>query len=57
MDKESFAENEIKSYRLLTLHSRLMHDSVVRKKDIAQEFGVSERSVQRDLEVLRSYYA
>ena len=56
-DKEMFAENEIKSYRLLTIHSRLMHDGIIRKKDIAQEFGVSERSIQRDLEVLRSYYA
>lgn len=56
-DKEQPAENEIKSYRLLTIHSLLMHDSIVRKKDIAQKLGVSERSIQRDLEVLRTYYA
>ncbi len=50
-------ENEIKSYRLLTIHSRLAHDDIIRKKELAQEFGVSERSIQRDLELLRTYYA
>ena len=40
---------EQKTFRLMTLQSRLLHGEVLRKRALAQEFGVSERSIQRDL--------
>ena len=45
---------EQKTFRLMTLQSRLLHGEVLRKKALAQEFGVSERSIQR--ENLRVYF-
>lgn len=47
---------EQKTFRLMTLQSRLLHGEVLRKRTLAQEFGVSERSIQRDLENLRVYF-
>ncbi len=47
---------EQKTFRLMTLQSRLLHGEVLRKRALAQEFGVSERSIQRDLENLRVYF-
>lgn len=48
---------EAKSMRLLTMYSRLMDGKIIRKKDLAAEFGVTQRSVQRDLESLRVFFA
>ena len=47
---------EQKTFRLMTLQSRLMHGEVLRKRVLAQEFGVSERSIKRDLENLWGYF-
>ena len=47
---------EQKTFRLMALQSRLLHGEVLRKRVLAQEFGVSERSIQRDLENLRVYF-
>ena len=44
---------EQKTFRLMTLQSRLLHGEVLRKRALAQEFGVSERSIpQREMEQL-----
>jgi len=48
---------EAKSMRLLAMYSRLMDGKIIRKKDLAAEFGVTQRSVQRDLESLRVFFA
>ena len=48
---------EAKSMRLLTMYGRLMDGKTIRKKDLADEFGVTQRSVQRDLESLRVFFA
>lgn len=48
---------EAKSMRLLAMYGRLMDGKVIRKKDLAAEFGVTQRSVQRDLESLRVFFA
>ena len=47
---------EQKTFRLMTLQSRLLHGEVLRKRALAQEFGVSERSIQRDLKKLQIYF-
>lgn len=47
---------EAKSMRLLAMYGCLMAGKIIRKKDLAAEFGVTERSVQRDLEALRVFF-
>lgn len=48
---------EAKSMRLLTIYGRLMDGKILKKKDLAAEFGITQRSVQRDLESLRVFFA
>lgn len=42
--------------RLLALQQQLLSGNRVNKAEAAQEFGVSDKTVQRDLEVLRAFY-
>ena len=44
-----------KSVRLLTIYSRLANDEILNKSQLAQEFHVTERSIQRDMEDLRTF--
>lgn len=44
-----------KSNRVLFLYSRLLHGRKLRKSELAEEFGVSEKSIQRDLEAIRDF--
>ena len=44
-----------KSTRLLTIYSRLANGETLSKAQLAQEFHVTERSVQRDMEDLRTF--
>lgn len=48
---------EAKSMRILAMYGRLMDGKTIRKKDLAAEFGITQRSVQRDLELLRVFFA
>lgn len=52
---DSYAE--AKSIRLLTMYGRLTDGRILRKAELAQEFGITSRSVQRDLETLRLFFA
>ena len=45
-----------KNTRILELHSLLMRGEYLRKKELAQRFGVTEKSIQRDIEDLRDFY-
>ena len=45
--------SELKSARLLSIYARLLNGQVLKKALLAQEFGVTARSIQRDLESLR----
>ena len=47
--------SEAKSARLLTIYARLLSDRTLRKAELAAEFGVTQRSIQRDLESLRCF--
>lgn len=42
-----------KTFRLLNLYERLNRGETVNKKDFANAFGISEKSVQRDIDDLR----
>lgn len=46
-----------KSFRLLNLYERLNRGETVNKREFAETFGISEKSVQRDIDDLRSYLA
>lgn len=49
--------NEAKSARLLAIYSRLVRGKLLPKRELAQRFQVTERSVQRDMEALRCFFA
>ncbi len=53
MDHE--AENHGKSNRTLSIFSRLSAGRVIIKKEEAERFGVSEKSIQRDLDEIRLF--
>ena len=44
-----------KSVRLLTMFEQLTQGKVVFKKEIAQQFQVNEKTIQRDLDDIRAY--
>mgnify|MGYP000625553600 CR=1 FL=1 len=46
----------VKSERLLQIYSKLVNGEVLRKKELAQHFRVTERSIQRDMEALRCFF-
>lgn len=46
-----------KNLRLLQLYDDLISGDGISKKDAATRFGVNERSIQRDISVLRSFFA
>ena len=46
-----------KTFRLLNLYERLNRGETVNKKEFANAFGISEKSVQRDIDDLRVYLA
>lgn len=47
----------VKSDRLLQIYSRLVDGNVLQKKELAQKFHVTERSIQRDMESLRCFFS
>lgn len=47
----------VKSERLLQIYSRLAGGETLKKKELAQHFHVTERSIQRDIEALRCFFA
>lgn len=46
-----------KGMRLLYLYEALMRGDGIRKKEAAERFGGDEKSIQRDIEVLKAYFA
>ena len=48
---------EAKSARILAIYARFLSGQILGKAELAQEYGVSERSIQRDMESLRSFLA
>lgn len=43
--------------RIINLYNRIIEGEVINKSDEAERFGVNERSIQRDLEDIRAYFA
>ena len=44
-----------KSERLLQIYAKLANGEILKKKELAQHFHVTERSIQRDIEALRCF--
>ena len=42
-----------KSARLLVIYSRLVNGEIILKAELSEQYHVSERSIQRDMEALR----
>ena len=51
---EEYQEND-KIDRVLGIYSKLMNGHIVNKAEEAQNYGVNERSIQRDIEDIRSF--
>ena len=47
----------VKAERLLQIYSKLVNGEVLKKKELAQHFHVTERSIQRDMEALHCFFA
>lgn len=47
----------VKAERLLQIYSRLVGGDILSKVELAQQFHVTERSIQRDMEALRCFFA
>ena len=50
-------QNGVKSARLLEIYSRLSEGAVLKKSELAQDFHVTQRSIQRDIEDLHCFFA
>lgn len=50
-------DTALKTDRVLKIYSRLVSGDILRKKELAQQFHVTERSIQRDMESLRCFFA
>ena len=48
---------EAKSARLLTIYSRLVSGEIISRPELAREYNVSVRSIQRDMDALRCFIA
>lgn len=55
MEKFSDTQDTNKMGRILYIYSKLMDGAVVRKAELAERFGVNERSIQRDIDDIRTY--
>lgn len=53
--KNSDTQSTDKINRVLHIYSKIMDGAVVNKSELAEHFGVNERSIQRDIDDIRSY--
>ena len=49
--------NGKKGFRLLSMYELLNKGGIIKKADLAQRYGVTEKTIQRDIEDLRAYLA
>lgn len=50
-------DEQLKNIRILSLYSRLKDGQIIRKNEEAQNFNVSPKTIQRDIDDLRSFFA
>lgn len=49
--------SDMKSARVLSIYSRLVNGEVLKKEDLANQFHVNTRTIQRDIEELRCFFS
>lgn len=54
---EGVKESARKHDRVLEIYSRLLSGEIIRKQELADEYGVNPRSIQRDIDSIRDFYA
>ena len=47
--------SEAKSARILSIYARFLSGQILSKAALATEYGVTERSIQRDMDSLRCF--
>jgi len=52
-EKEAIRKHE----RILEIYTRLLSGEVIHKEDLAEEYGVTPRSIQRDIDSIRDFYS
>lgn len=48
---------EDRGFRLLNMYERLNKGEILNKADLVEKFGVSEKTIQRDIDAMRAYLA
>ena len=49
-------EGTDKIERVLSIYTKLLYGGVINKAEEANNFGVNERSIQRDIDDIRNFY-
>lgn len=49
-------EKAKKVNRILTIHSELLRNNIINKKDMAELFQVNQKTIQRDIDDMRAYF-
>ena len=49
-------EKAKKVNRILTIHSELLKNNIINKKDMAELFQVNQKTIQRDIDDMRAYF-
>jgi len=52
-EKETIRKHD----RVLEIYTRLLSGEVIHKEDLAEEYGVTPRSIQRDIDSIRDFYS
>jgi len=52
-EKEAIRKHD----RVLEIYTRLLSGEVIHKEDLAEEYGVTPRSIQRDIDSIRDFYS
>ena len=50
-----YKKKDYKINRILSIYQRLIKGDILNKEQLALEFGVSDKSIQRDIENLKNY--
>lgn len=50
-------EKDIKVNRILTIYSKLVQGEIINKREMAKMFNVNEKTIQRDLQDIRTYFS
>ena len=53
--EKMYKKKDYKINRILSIYQRLIKGDILNKEQLALEFGVNQKSIQRDIEQLKFY--